>query len=48
VSINYCIVDDRGDIIADNLIANPESWILYDNPATYPWGTGQESQCLPS
>jgi hypothetical protein len=25
VSIDYCIVDDRGDIIADNLIANPES-----------------------
>jgi hypothetical protein len=25
VSIDYCIVDDRGDIIADNLFANPES-----------------------
>jgi len=24
VSIDYCIVDDRGDIIADNLTANPE------------------------
>ena len=24
VSINYCLVDDDGDIIADNLIANPE------------------------
>jgi hypothetical protein len=25
VSINYCIVDDRSDIIADNLFANHES-----------------------
>ena len=25
VSIDYCIVDDRGDIIADNLFANHES-----------------------
>ena len=25
VSINYCLTDERGDIIADNLIANPES-----------------------
>lgn len=24
VSIDYCIVDDSGDIIADNLTANPE------------------------
>ena len=25
VSIEYCIADERGDIIADNLLANPES-----------------------
>lgn len=24
VSINYCLTDEHGDIIADNLIANPE------------------------